>query len=714
MSEFGVLDCIIRDSGGIPNTLEDKTGFQGEATGDWSNGDFDVLSVSMHDSGILSSNALGAHNDSMMMNAENDELLESMLTGMDGPSMEPFESLGVEVKEVGGGCNEELNLDEFNLELLSPISSCSSDGSSSMADIGFGSQSPMLDTTNILPVEHSELDLIDYLSNDNSDVTLPAVDPRTISPSGNDAFDVAEDLFEQSNQDETENITNKNLFHVNMDNDENTKIQKKMIIKARRNIQPKNMESQQHPQATMLDFPLTATATFLQDVKQSPSTVKLLSHTSQQIKTTAGATRNISIVKNPITVVAPSINTGTTTIYLPVFNSKQQTQKHVFGANKTTSSPTIVVTESNLADHNEHGGVHKRRRISASSSDSGLDDEASITSSGSGSIGEEKQLRYTPNRVVVQTNQEPRRGPSFTTNNKYPRLDLNEEEKRLCENDNIKLPSHYPLTKEEERNLKRIRRKIRNKLSAQDSRKRKKDYLEGIESRAMRHAEENIELHKKLGMLTTQNKTLVGQLRRLHQIIVNRGGLSSSHPVAQAAMGIVGGNNKSGANLNGQNSTALMVLLLSAALFLIPGMREQYESKPALDISQAVKGPPLPGQSRSLLHFTNTHNNNIKEEFTPATNNNANNLKNIKVESDGDDSSSSMADMSAFKAGMPHKSPFGDHDYYAFSDDDGASAVKREPWSPSMSPQQKSYIDADVPPLGYGMIDIYLTFITDT
>merc|ERR1712038_470061 len=100
------------------------------------------------------------------------------------------------------------------------------------------------------------------------------------------------------------------------------------------------------------------------------------------------------------------------------------------------------------------------------------------------------------------------------------------------------------------------------------------------------------------------------------------------------------------------------------------------------------------------------------EEFTPATNNNANNindanLKNIKVECVNDDTSNTMADMPTFKAGMPNKdgikcessspNPFGDHDYYAFSDDDGVPMVKSEPWSPSMSPQQKNYHEGDIP-----------------
>merc|ERR1719347_675964 len=155
------------------------------------------------------------------------------------------------------------------------------------------------------------------------------------------------------------------------------------------------------------------------------------------------------------------------------------------------SLPQVTVTPLILPSR-EIGPPIKRRRVSASSSDSGLEESS-----------------YRPHAAH--------------TDNKYPALHLNDEEQKMAVKEGMKFPSHYPLTREEERNLKKIRRKIRNKLSAQDSRKRKREYMDNMEDRVKQCTEENQQLKDKIKALESQNETLAAQLRRLHQMVVNGG-----------------------------------------------------------------------------------------------------------------------------------------------------------------------------------------------
>merc|ERR1712102_270684 len=213
--------------------------------------------------------------------------------------------------------------------------------------------------------------------------------------------------------------------------------------------------------------------------------------------------------------------------------------------------------------------------------------------------------------------------------NKYPPLELNDEELKMAGKENMKFPSHYHLTREEERNLKKIRRKIRNKLSAQDSRKRKREYVDNMEDRVKVCTDENQELKDKIKALESQNKTLAAQLRRLHQIVVN-GGLRQ-----------------------GQTSTALMVLLLSTALFLIPGFRDQADSKSEIDIQAAVKMPPMPSQSRSLLQFDGTNNDIADMKDFHET---------VEVEPSGPPLGDKTV-MIKIEEDMESDPPYSDHDY---------------------------------------------------
>ncbi|XP_075416236.1 cyclic AMP-responsive element-binding protein 3 isoform X1 [Tenrec ecaudatus] len=151
------------------------------------------------------------------------------------------------------------------------------------------------------------------------------------------------------------------------------------------------------------------------------------------------------------------------------------------------------------------------------------------------------------------------------------RLMLTDEEKRLLEKDGLTLPETLPLTKEEGQILKRVRRKIRNKKSAQESRRKKKVYVGGLESRILKYTAQNLELQNKVQLLEEENLSLLGQLRKLQAMVIQISTQSAS------------------------GSTCVLVLLFSFCLLLAPAM---YSSE--LKGSQPTQHGVLSRQLRSL------------------------------------------------------------------------------------------------------------------
>ncbi|XP_050434613.1 cyclic AMP response element-binding protein A-like isoform X2 [Adelges cooleyi] len=98
-------------------------------------------------------------------------------------------------------------------------------------------------------------------------------------------------------------------------------------------------------------------------------------------------------------------------------------------------------------------------------------------------------------------------------------LVLTEEEKRTLLAEGYPIPTRLPLTKAEEKSLKKIRRKIKNKISAQESRRKKKEYMDSLERKVEILVTENSEYKKKIVNLEESNGTLVQQLQKLQKLI---------------------------------------------------------------------------------------------------------------------------------------------------------------------------------------------------
>ncbi|KAF5891523.1 cyclic AMP-responsive element-binding protein 3-like protein 2 [Clarias magur] len=126
---------------------------------------------------------------------------------------------------------------------------------------------------------------------------------------------------------------------------------------------------------------------------------------------------------------------------------------------------------------------------------------------------------------------------------------LTEEERRTLIAEGYPVPNKLPLSKSEEKALKKIRRKIKNKISAQESRRKKKEYVDALEKKVETCSNENSELRRKVENLESTNKSLLQQLHSLQAMVTGK--VPRSCKMAST-----------------QTSTCLMAVVLCFAVFL--------------------------------------------------------------------------------------------------------------------------------------------------
>ncbi|XP_044262185.1 cyclic AMP response element-binding protein A-like isoform X2 [Tribolium madens] len=131
-------------------------------------------------------------------------------------------------------------------------------------------------------------------------------------------------------------------------------------------------------------------------------------------------------------------------------------------------------------------------------------------------------VRKTNTRVIMShATRQPIHTPLISSQPKGSTgtLVLTDEEKRTLIAEGYPVPTRLPLTKAEEKSLKKIRRKIKNKISAQESRRKKKEYMDQLERKVELLVSENNEYRTKIESLEDSNTNLLNQLQKLQAIV---------------------------------------------------------------------------------------------------------------------------------------------------------------------------------------------------
>ncbi|XP_050334814.1 cyclic AMP response element-binding protein A isoform X2 [Bactrocera neohumeralis] len=220
--------------------------------------------------------------------------------------------------------------------------------------------------------------------------------------------------------------------------------------------------------------------------------------------------------------LATTVNNGQN-IVMPKLNIKSESSYNGVGANvKHNGQYGLPLTPPSCSSSDGDSEVitpvalHAAnvRRSASSSSSSSPSSASSSTSSlhaagrhaSGGTSGSTRQPIHTP---LISSQ------PKGSTGV----LILTEEEKRTLQAEGYPIPQKLPLTKAEEKSLKKIRRKIKNKISAQESRRKKKEYMDQLERRVEILVNENNEQRKRCDALEHTNANLLSQLHKLQAML---------------------------------------------------------------------------------------------------------------------------------------------------------------------------------------------------
>ncbi|XP_070490791.1 cyclic AMP response element-binding protein A-like isoform X2 [Chironomus tepperi] len=269
---------------------------------------------------------------------------------------------------------------------------------------------------------------------------------------------------------------------------------------------------------------------------------------SATMKNTSSNNNNVKKGEQKILHVKNASNKSRS-IIVPV-NSQNNKEFHsikiVNSGSAQLKTANIKAVAANLLQKSKQGLLQKNILISKQD----FEDDASM-------LNFDEIMQETDEMIaahVDEDNDDDDESSAESCSSGYPKLVLTNEEKRLLSKEGISLPTSYPLTKQEERELKRIRRKIRNKISAQDSRKRKKEYIDGLEERVKQCSEENHQLIKRIKVLQSQNHDLMSKMKKLQNLLTKTTGKTA------------------------QPATCLMILLLSMALVAVPNLKLDKQS----------------------------------------------------------------------------------------------------------------------------------------